>query len=105
MDPRLLVGGREPDGESISAERRLARIQKHDIVRHQGEQADKIAGVDCINPSCVHLTDSSFIRSHLQPPLPNQFDHATLGRRPWPVRLRGTEMLHKDSLSAGPYRA
>jgi hypothetical protein len=49
MDARLLVGGREADGESISAERRLARIQKHDIVRHQGEQADKIAAIDCIN--------------------------------------------------------
>src|SRR5207248_10388912 len=77
-DPRLLVGGREADGESISAERRLARIQKRDIVRYQGEQADKIAGVDCINPSRVHLTNSSFIRSHLQPPRPKQFDHATI---------------------------
>jgi hypothetical protein len=45
MDPRLLVGGREADGKSISAERRLARIQKHDIVCHQGEQADKIAAM------------------------------------------------------------
>src|ERR1700726_4812824 len=73
MDPRLLVGGRETDGKSISAERRLARIQKHDIVRHQGEQADKIAAIDCINPSRVHFTNSSFVGSHLQPPLPKQF--------------------------------
>jgi hypothetical protein len=49
-DPRLLVGGRKGGGKSIPAERRLARIEKHSIVRHQGEQADKIAGVDGIDP-------------------------------------------------------
>jgi hypothetical protein len=67
----LLVGGREAGGKSIPAERRSARIQKHDIVRHQTEQAVKIAGVDGINPNDVHLTDGSLIRSHLQPPLPS----------------------------------
>ena len=39
-DPNLLVRGREGGGESIPAERRLARIEEHDIVRHQCEQAD-----------------------------------------------------------------
>jgi hypothetical protein len=56
----------------------LIGTQKHDNLRHQGEQADKIAGVDCINPSRVHLTNSSFIRSPLQPPLPKQFDKPTI---------------------------
>jgi hypothetical protein len=59
------VGGREASGESLPTEGRSARIQKNDIVRHQGEQAAKIARVDCINPTCVHLTNGSFIRSHL----------------------------------------
>ena len=50
-DPSLLVCGREDGGKSITAERHLARIEKHHIVRHQGEQADEIASVDGINPS------------------------------------------------------
>jgi hypothetical protein len=40
FDPSVLVGGREAGGKSIPADRRLARIEKHDIVRHQAEQAD-----------------------------------------------------------------
>jgi hypothetical protein len=68
MDPSLLVGGWEHGGKPIPAERRSARIEKHDIVRHQGEQADKIAGVDGIDPGRMHLADGSFIRSHLSPP-------------------------------------
>src|SRR5262249_48312928 len=67
IDPSLLVGGREAGGKSIPAERCLARIEKHDIVRHQAEQADNIASVDGIDPGRVHLADCSFIRSHLQP--------------------------------------
>jgi hypothetical protein len=55
-------------------ERNQGAVQKHDIVYQQGEQGDNIASVDCINPSCVHLTDSSFTRLYLQPPQPNQFD-------------------------------
>jgi hypothetical protein len=46
----LLVGGRKGGGKSISTERRLARIEKYNIFRHQGEQADKIAAVDGIDP-------------------------------------------------------
>jgi hypothetical protein len=34
----------------IPAERRLARTEKYDIIRHQGEQADKIAAVDGSDP-------------------------------------------------------
>ena len=49
-DPKLFVSGREVGRKSIPAERRLARIEKHGIIRHQGEQADKIAGVDGIDP-------------------------------------------------------
>jgi hypothetical protein len=65
------VGGREAGGKSIPAERRLARIEKHDIIRHQAEQADKIACVDGVDPGRVHLADCSFIRSHLQSLPPN----------------------------------
>jgi hypothetical protein len=67
-DPNLLVGGREVGGRSIPADRRLARIEEYDIVRHQREQADQIAGVDGIDPGRVYFADCSFIRSHLQPP-------------------------------------
>lgn len=49
-DPNLLVGGREVGGKFLPRERRLARVEKHDIVRHQGEQADKIASIDGIDP-------------------------------------------------------
>jgi hypothetical protein len=66
------VGGREAGGKSIPTERRLARIEKHDIVRHQAEQADKIACVDGIDPDRVRLADHSFIRPHLQPPPSNR---------------------------------
>jgi hypothetical protein len=59
----------EKPGENPSrADRHLARIEKHDIVRHQAEQADKIACVDGTDPGRVHFADCSFIRSHLQPP-------------------------------------
>lgn len=50
-DPNLLVGGREVGGRPIAAERRLARIKEYDIVRHQGEQTDQIAGIDGIDPN------------------------------------------------------
>jgi hypothetical protein len=46
----LLMGGRKGGGKSISAKRRLAWIEKYNVFRHQGEQADKIATVDGINP-------------------------------------------------------
>src|SRR5262249_1953764 len=75
IDPSLLVGGREAGGKSIPADRCLARIEKHDIVRHQAVQADKIACVDGIDPGRVHLADCSFIRSHLQPLPPNATVH------------------------------
>jgi len=65
MDQRFLVGSQEAGGKAIPAKRRSALIEKHNIVRHQAEQADKIAGVDGINPSCVHLPNGSFIRIHL----------------------------------------
>ena len=39
----MLVGGQEARRKSIPAERHLARIEKHDIVRHQVEQAFAIA--------------------------------------------------------------
>src|SRR5262245_31630893 len=71
IDPSLLVGGREVGGESIPADRCLARTEKYDTVRHQAEQAYKIACVDGIDPGRVHLADCSFIRSHRQPPPPN----------------------------------
>src|SRR5437764_7669241 len=67
----MLVGGQEARRKSIPAERHLARIEKHDIVRHQAEQADKIACVDGSDPGRVHLADCSFIRCHLQPPPAN----------------------------------
>jgi len=70
-NPNLLVSGREVAGKSIPADRRLARVEEHDIVRHQREQADQIAGVDGIDPGRVYLADCPFIRSHLQPPPPN----------------------------------
>jgi len=79
-DPNLLVGGREVGGESIPAERRLARIEEHDIVRHQREQEDQIAGIDGTDPGQMNLADFSFIRSHLlSPPVaeaPNALDQA-----------------------------
>jgi len=77
-DSELLVRGREAGWKSIPAERLPARIQKHDIVGHQGQQADKITGVDRIHPMGMQLTDSLFIGSHLPPPLLDHFDHATL---------------------------
>jgi hypothetical protein len=64
-DPRSFVGGREPGWKSVPPERRLARTQKHSVVRHQGDQAGKIPGIDCVNPLCMNLTDGAFIRSHL----------------------------------------
>lgn len=50
IDPSLLVGGRKAGGKSIPAERCLARIEKHGIVRHPAEQAHKIACVDGTDP-------------------------------------------------------
>jgi len=49
-NPRLLVGGQKRGRKSIPPEWRLARIEKHDIVRHECEQADKIAGINGLNP-------------------------------------------------------
>src|SRR5262249_22115969 len=74
-------------------ERCLARIEKHDIVRYQAEQADKIACVDGIDPGRVHLADCSFIKSHLQPLPPNDAVHL-------PGRLAGQYTM--KSRSAGP---
>jgi hypothetical protein len=64
-----LEGAREDGGKPTFADRRSAWIQKHDIVRHQAEQAGEIACVHRINPGSMHLTDRSFIKFHLQPPL------------------------------------
>jgi hypothetical protein len=50
-------GGHEVRGEFIPAERRLARIQKHGIVRHQGKQAGEITSVNGINPGRMHFAD------------------------------------------------
>jgi hypothetical protein len=83
MDPSLLVGGREGWGKSIPADRRLARIEKHDVVRHQAEQANKIACVDGVDPGRVYLADCSFISSHLQPLPPNE-----KARRRWGLESR-----------------
>jgi len=57
----LFVRGREACVEPVSAERRSAGIQEHDIFRHQVKQASKIAGIDCINPIRVQLTNGSLI--------------------------------------------
>lgn len=65
MDQDALVGARKAGGKSISAERRFARVKEYGIVRHQPEQADKIARVDGIDPDCVQRADFLFIRSHL----------------------------------------
>jgi hypothetical protein len=51
------MSGRELGGEPIRAEALLARIEEHDIVRHQREQAGQIAGVDCIDPDRMQLAD------------------------------------------------
>jgi len=66
-------------GESGPIERSLTWIEKYDIVRHHGEQAGKIAGVDCINPSRMHFADLSFIRAYRKPPSPSKM----LGRMNW----------------------
>ena len=50
-NPRLLVGSRKAGRKSIPTERRFARGEKHDIVRRECEQADKIAGVNGLDPS------------------------------------------------------
>ena len=70
MDLNLSGRGWEVGGESISAEWRLARIEEHDIVRHQCEQAGQIAGIDGTNPGRMNLADFLFIRSHLLPTPP-----------------------------------
>ena len=50
LDSNLLVSGQKVSIKLISPERRLARIEEHDIVSHQAKQADQIAGVDGIDP-------------------------------------------------------
>jgi hypothetical protein len=50
MDSRSSVGPRKAGGKSILAGRRLAWSEEHGIVRHQGEQASQITGVDRIDP-------------------------------------------------------
>jgi len=44
MNLNLLVGGGGVGREIIPAERRVAKIEKHDIAGHQTEQAARIAG-------------------------------------------------------------
>ena len=76
-DPRLLVSGREAGEKSIPAEWRSAWIQKHDIVGHQAEQADKVASVDCIKPSLrtsrMACSSDPICNLHCQ-----KLDHATI---------------------------
>jgi hypothetical protein len=68
-DLKLPVSGLKAGGKSVPAKGRPARAQEHDVVCHQSEQALKIAGVNRVDPGCMQLTDGSFVRSHLQPPL------------------------------------
>src|SRR5262249_491654 len=49
-EPTLLAAGPELRGKSAPAERPLTRTEKHGIVRDEGEQGDKIGGVDGIDP-------------------------------------------------------
>lgn len=49
-DPHPVVGVLKGDGEFIPTKRLLPRTHKHDIIRHECEQASKIAGVDGIDP-------------------------------------------------------
>ena len=87
MDPRSLVGGREIGRKSIPANRCSAWDQKHDLVRHQSEQASRIAGVDSINPGCVHLTNGLLIGSHPRSPPPNSLITRQVARRPAPISV------------------
>ena len=66
----MLMGGQEAGGKSLPADRRLARIEEHDIVRHQREQAGQITGIDGADPGRMNLADISFLKSHLLPPPP-----------------------------------
>jgi hypothetical protein len=65
MNPRALVTGQEAVGKFTPTNRLSAWIQKHDIVRHQGEQPFNIACVDRINPGGMHLAYRTFITSHV----------------------------------------
>ncbi|GAB3244680.1 hypothetical protein GCM10027296_04830 [Chitinimonas naiadis] len=58
------MGRQETGGESIPAERRLARAQEHDIVRHHREQAGKIASVYGIDKAGMYLMYGAFIWFH-----------------------------------------
>jgi hypothetical protein len=65
LNPGALVTDHETVGEFTPANRLFAWIQKHDIVRHQGEQPRKIARIDRINPGGMHLAYCAFITSHV----------------------------------------
>jgi hypothetical protein len=64
MNPRALVTEQEAVGELSPANRLFAWIEKHDIVRHQGEQPRNIARVYRIDPGGMHLAYGAFITSH-----------------------------------------
>ena len=65
MDLNLSGRGWEVGGESIATEWRFARIEEHDIVRHQCKQAGQIAGIDGTDPGRMNFADFLFIRFHL----------------------------------------
>src|SRR3982750_3576961 len=65
MNPRALVTDQEAVGEFKLTKRLSAWIQKHDIVRHQGEQPLKIARIDRINPGGMYPAYGVFITSNV----------------------------------------
>jgi hypothetical protein len=69
-DLNLSGRGWEVGGEPIPTEWRFTRIEEHDIVRHQTEQAGQIAGIDGTDPGRMNLAEFLFIRSHLLRPPP-----------------------------------
>jgi hypothetical protein len=61
VNPRALVTNQEAVGEFTLTNRLSAWIQKHHIVRHQGEQPRKIARIDRINPGGMYLAYRAFV--------------------------------------------
>jgi len=103
IDPPLLVGRREGGGKYVPAERFVTRIEKNDIVRHQGEQTGKIAGIDGIDPGGMDLGDGLFGRSHRQSPCPmisrGPAERQMRNRPPAAVRL--ARNVRKSAQAAG----
>jgi hypothetical protein len=61
----VLVRGQETVGKFPLTKRLPAWTQKHDIVRHHGEQSRKIARIDRINPGGMYFAYGAFITSHV----------------------------------------